>query len=51
MLDVFLQRLYCIHLIIYNLSKKHFIDIGIDIEGEVKVDLNKMMSNKVSYCK
>ena len=31
---------------LYNLSKKHFIDIGIDIEGEVKVDLGKMMSNK-----
>ncbi len=33
---------------LYNLSKKHFIDIGIDIEGEVRVDLDKMMSNKES---
>ena len=24
---------------LYKLSKKHFIDIGIDIKGEVKVDL------------
>ena len=31
---------------LYNLSKKHFVDIGIDIKGEVKVDLNKMMRNK-----
>ena len=31
---------------LYNLSKKHFVDIGIDIKGEVKVDLSKMMRNK-----
>ena len=36
---------------LYNLSKKHFIDIGIDIEGEVKVDLGKMMSNKSATVK
>ncbi len=36
---------------LYNLSKKHFIDIGIDIKGEVKVDLSKMMSNKSSTVK
>ncbi len=36
---------------LYNLSKKHFIDIGIDIQGEVKVDLSKMMSNKASTVK
>ena len=36
---------------LYNLSKKHFIDIGIDIEGEVKVDLSKMMSNKSATVK
>ena len=36
---------------LYNLSKKHFIDIGIDIEGEVKVDLSKMMNNKSATVK
>ncbi len=36
---------------LYNLSKKHFTDIGIDIKGEVKVDLSKMMSNKSSTVK
>jgi dihydrolipoamide dehydrogenase len=36
---------------LYSLSKKHFIDIGIDIEGEVKVDLGKMMSNKSATVK
>ncbi len=36
---------------LYNLSKKHFTDIGINIKGEVKVDLSKMMSNKSSTVK
>ncbi len=36
---------------LYNLSKKHFIDIGIDIKGEVKIDLGKMMNNKLDAVK
>ena len=36
---------------LYDLSKKHFTDFGINISGEVNIDLNKMMSNKESVVK
>ena len=36
---------------LYDLSIKNFTDFGINISGEVNIDLNKMMSNKESVVK
>ncbi|MEC8099686.1 MAG: dihydrolipoyl dehydrogenase, partial [Pseudomonadota bacterium] len=36
---------------LYEFSKKHFTNFGINIDGKVTLDLNKMMENKVAVVK